>query len=136
MSGAHDRVTYDDRDTADPDQINELVLTGADVHLEMSSDASGYITVRNADRDVFLRLHAIPVGRRGRRDRMRRDRTRLVDHLAGLLPWRWRQGHPRAVLWSVPIPQRPRAAITDWWDDRRWAGVELLVLAEDDESSP
>ncbi len=109
MSGVHDRVTYGDRDTADPDQIDELVLSGADVHLEMSGDASGYITVRNSERSVFLRLHAIPVGSRGRRDRMRRDRTRLVDHLAGLLPWRWR---------------------------RRWAGVELLVLAENDEGPP
>lgn len=125
------RVTYDvDADGYNTESIDEIVLDGR-IHLEMLADTAAFLSVSTGDEERQFNVWAAPTTRVERRKRLRLDQDRLVDHLGSLLPWRWRTGHPRACLWSVPIHKRPAAAVRDWWEARRYAGVALTVTEEE-----
>lgn len=127
-----DRITYDlDADGFETERIDEIVMSSATVHLEMLSHASAYMTVKSGNQDdLMIRLHANPATRADRNRILRANQDRLADHLTSLLPWRWNPKHPRSCLWAIPVRKRPAAAVRDWWEARRHAGVELIVMEE------
>lgn len=133
-----DRIIYDlDADGFETERVDEIVLSGATLHLEMSSHTTGWMSIWTGyrtddgrDEEHRFVLRADPVTRAVRRERLKDGQDRLVDHLGCLLPWRWHPKHPRWVGWAIPVHRRPAAAVRDWWTARRYAGVALTVMDE------
>jgi hypothetical protein len=129
-----DRVLLNERDNwTGPDYavglVDEIVVSDAVTHFEMLNDATAYMTVSRPDRHLHIRLAAVRNTRAERADILRRDETRLVDHLSWLNPWNGR------FFWSLPMWRRPWAVVRSWWVDREAASVSLRVtLAEDVEA--
>lgn len=125
-----DRVTFlTDPDGYETSQVDEIVMDGR-IHLEMLNGTVAFLAI-TADGDEYrFNVRAEPASCTERRERLRQEQDRLVDHLGSLLPWRWPPTHPRSCLWSVPIRKRPAAAVRDWWEARRYARIALTVTEE------
>lgn len=125
-----DRVLYDEPGSGSAlGTVDELVLTEASAHFEMSTESSAYLSTRNDKRDVFLRLHARPTTWAERRQILARNEERLRDHLAALIP---RRVGGRS-WWSMPWWQRPAAVIREWRACVHMAKAVLIADCEIDE---
>ena len=74
-NGKHDRITYDPPDYPD-DSIDEIVLSGVDVHLERMDKDRYYLGISAGPRCESL-LAQVSIGRRGK------DVVASVYHLGG-----------------------------------------------------
>lgn len=127
----HDRVTYNKPDDwLGPEfalgAVDEIVLTSADLHLEMLDDATAYLSVRAPHWQVEGRVCARPTTRAERRQVLKHGDDRLRDHLWSLLPW-------SSTTWFVPVWRRPTSALRTWWAARTAARAVLDVRVEDDD---
>lgn len=124
-----ERITYEPAEALahqdDAGAVDEIVLYGAAVHLEMLGHNNAYLQVGTATRWVHAVIYIRPVSWRDRRARLRADRDRLVDHLWSLLPW-------SSTRWSIPVWRRPAEAAQAWWEARRYAAAVLVVRVDDD----
>jgi hypothetical protein len=131
---SEDRVTFNDEDQwLGPayalGTVDELVLSEASAHFEMSSESSAYLSVTNGERDIFVRLYARPTTRAERRQILVHGGERLRDHLAALIP---HQVGGRS-WWSMPWWQRPAAVVREWRACVHTAKAVLIVTCEIDE---
>lgn len=106
--------------------VDEIVLSNATVHFEMTTDNSGYLHIRNDKRELFARVNARPTNREERRQVLARSDDRLRDHLRAVLPG-------SRSIWGIPVWRRPGAAVREWWEYRRYAGAVLCVTVDEDE---
>lgn len=132
---SEDRVTYNEQgDWLGADYalglVDEIVLSDATVHFEMSTENSGYLHVWSDRREVFARITARPATRQERRQILARSGDRLRDHLRSVLPALHRRN--MRTIWSVPVWRRPASAVQSWWEARRYASVVLCVDVEYD----
>ena len=126
-----DRVTYNQPDDwLGPDYaiglVDEIVISDAAAHFEMTTANSGYLSVQSPSREVFARIYARPTTRRERRQILARDGDRLRDQLAACTPW----GRSR---WIGPVWGRPVSAVREWWSARQGCRAVLCVRTEIDQ---
>lgn len=133
---ADDRVIYNEPgEWLGPDYavglVDEIVVSDATAHFEMTTDNSGYLNVWSPRREVFLRFRARPTTRQERRQILVHSGDRLRDHLHSVLPVLHRR--KLRTIWFVPWWNRPTAAVRDWWDAWRGARAVLCVEVEIDQ---
>lgn len=105
------------------DTVDEIVLYGATVHVEMLNDDAAYFHLRTDDGEVRGHLTAVLLSRRDRRQARRARRERLSDLIRDTLTGRTRYLGPR---WRIP------ATIWDTWRNET-PRAALLITVEDDE---
>jgi hypothetical protein len=127
-----DRVTYNEPDDyLGPalflGSVDEIVLTGASVHIESLGDSCAYLCMRAGNREIEGRIRAVPTTRRQRRAMLAHTDDRLHQRLRTLLPW-----PAGRVIWSIPPWQRPAAAWREWREACRQAHAALLIDIDTD----
>jgi hypothetical protein len=108
--------------------VDEIVLSDSVVHIESLSSAGAFISIRHRSGLEFRgHIHAQPTTWRQRRDVLRSDQDRLVDHLRSLLPRRWSH-----TWWAIPVRARPLAAWRSWREAAWQARAVLLITVDED----
>jgi hypothetical protein len=123
-----DRISYNTPATfTGPDSlmdtVDEIVLHGATVHIEMLADDSAYFHLRRPDGEVRGHLTAVPLSRADRRQIRKRRRETAGDLVRDLATGRMKILGP---WWRIPL-----VVIGAWRHDT--PSVALLITVEDDE---
>jgi hypothetical protein len=124
----HDRISYNTPTTfTGPDSlmdtVDEIVLAGATVHIEMLDDAHAYFHLRRRDGEVRGHLTAVPLSRADRRQIRKHRRETAGDLVRDLTTGRMQVLGP---WWRIPL-----VVIGAWRHDT--PSVALLITVEDDE---